>query len=623
MTTASNDNEPKKKGAKPGEGRGAAAERAFHEEASLGAAYDAALLRKLWPFVKPYWVSFTFSLLLLPILAELLVAQPRVMRSAIDSGIVNRDPSVLDHAAFVLLGLVLAEFVARFIQLYLMQYVGQQVMADLRRHTFAFLHRQRLAFFDRSPVGRLVTRVTNDVDALGELFASGAVTAIGDLFTLVRIFIAMMLLSPKLSLFAFVAVPPLGYLVDRIRRNARESFREIRAKTARMNAYLNEQVHGIAVVQAYGQEVRCEAEFDEINDAYRVANQQSIKYDALLFAVVEMFSSVSVACLLFVGARSVGLGTPAATIGTLVAFVQYIQRFFEPMRDLSGKYTILQSSMAGAERIFQLLDTPEPDCRTETERTTPIDPNAPRIEFDHVEFGYGPDKPVLRGVSFAVERSKTIALVGATGAGKTTVVSLLQRLYEVNEGAIRIDGQDIRGLGREELRSRFAVVPQDAYLFPGDVLSNVAIGTETPDIARAASCATDVGLDRLLARRGAGLHTPVDDRGANFSAGERQLIALARALYRQPEILLLDEATSSIDSESEAVVQEAIERALKDRTALVIAHRLSTIRNADQILVFHKGLIAERGTHDELVAAGGIYAKLHRLQFENADGVAA
>lgn len=615
---------PSKK-TKAGEGRGAAAERAFHEEAGFGTAVDSKLLAKLWPFVKPYWAAFAASLILLPVLAELLVAQPRVMREAIDRGIVGRDSSELDRAAITILCLFVGEFVLRFVQLYLMQYVGQQVMADLRRETFAFLHRQRLAFFDKQPVGRLVTRVTNDVDALGELFASGAVTAIGDLFTLARIFVAMMMLSPKLSLFAFVAVPPLGFLVDRFRRSARDAFREIRGKTARMNSYLNEQVHGISVVQAYGQEARCEAEFDAINDGYRQANYASIKYDALLFAIVEMFSSVCVASLLFVGARSVGIGAPAATMGTLVAFVQYIQRFFEPMRDLSSKYTILQSSMAGAERIFGLLDRPEADCVADPSLTSAPAAGAPRIAFEHVSFGYGPDKPVLRDVSFELPRGKTIALVGATGAGKTTVVSLLQRLYEIDDGAIKLDGQDIRGLDREVLRARFAVVPQDAYLFPGDVLSNVAIGDAAPDVARAAKCATDVGLDRLLSRRGAGLHTPVDDRGVNFSAGERQLIALARALYRQPEILLLDEATSSIDSESEAVVQEAIERALRDRSALVIAHRLSTIRNADQILVFHKGQIAERGTHDELVAAGGIYARLHRLQFEQGDagGVAA
>jgi ATP-binding cassette subfamily B protein len=599
--------------------RGAAAEKAFHEEGALGRVYDAALLKRLWPFVRPYTAAFVVSLALLPVVSEILVAQPRVARDAIDQGIVGRNPSAIGRASALLAVLMLAEFGLRFLQMYLMQYVGQRVMADLRRHVFAFLQRQRLAFFDRQPIGRLVTRVTNDVDALGELFASGAVTAIGDLFTLVRIVIAMLAISPRLSLFAFAAVPPLAFLVDRFRRRARDAFRDIRTKTARMNAYLGEQVSGVAVVQAYGQEARCQREFDEINEGYRAANYASIRYDAMLFAVVEMFASVCVATLLFVGARAVGLGATAATMGTLVAFVQYIQRFFEPMRELSGKYTILQSSMAGAERIFQLLDAPEPDAPADPSRASAPVPGAPRIEFRGVTFGYSAERPVLRDVSFEVAPGQTVALVGATGAGKTTVLSLLQRLYEVDTGSIAVDGQDVRGLERDVLRRRFAVVPQDAYLFPGDVLSNIAVGEGTPDLARAERCARDVGLDGLLARRGAGLRTPVEERGQNFSAGERQLIALARALYRDPEILLLDEATSSVDSESEVAVQQAIQRALEGRTALVIAHRLSTIRHAHQILVFHKGQVAERGTHDELIAQGGIYARLHRLQFSGAE----
>jgi len=597
------------------EKKGADVEKAFHEEGGLGKVYDSALLAKLWPFVRPYKWPFILSLALMPIASELLVAQPRMMREAIDRGIVGHDPSALTRASLILGVLLVIEFAVRFVQSYAMQWVGQKAMADLREHTFKFLLRQRLAFFDAQPVGRLVTRVTNDVDAVGELFASGAVSALGDVITLLRIIVAMLLLSPKLSLFAFVAAPPLAFLVNRFRRRAREAFREIRTKTARMNTYLGEQVAGIAVVQAYGQQERCQREFDEINEAYRTANHASIRYDALLFAVVEMFATVCTATLLFVGARAAGAGTDAATIGTLVAFVQYISRFFEPLRELSGKYTILQSSMAGAERIFQLLASPEEDATVDESKRGVVGDGSKRIRFDRVTFEYGKGKRVLRGVDFEVNKGETIALVGATGAGKSTVLSLVQRLYDVSDGAVLVDGEDVRGMESERLRSKLGVVPQDAYLFPGDVLSNIAVGEKVPDYTRAQQCAKDVGLDAVLTRRGADLHSKVEERGTNFSAGERQLIGLARALYRSPEILLLDEATSSVDSETESVVQRAIERALEGRTAIVVAHRLSTIRNADRILVFHKGQVAESGTHEELLAKGGIYARLHRLQF--------
>jgi ATP-binding cassette subfamily B multidrug efflux pump len=593
---------------------GAAREQAFHEESALGKVYDGALLRKLWPFVRPYRAAFLLSLVLMPVASELLVAQPRLMREAIDRGVIGRDPSALSRISLTLAALLLLEFTVRFAQTYAMQWVGQRAMSDLRERIFDFLLRQRLAFFDRQPVGRLVTRVTNDVDALGELFASGAVSAFGDLITLARIVVAMLLLSPRLSLFAFVAVPPLAFLVDRFRRRAREAFREIRAKTARLNTYLGEQVSGVTVVQAYGQQARCQREFDEINSAYRTANYQSIRYDALLFAVVEMFGSVCTATLLFVGARAAGVPTGAASIGTLVAFVQYISRFFEPLRDLSGKYTILQSSMAGAERIFQLLDRPEPDADGALSAQPAPVVGAPRIAFKGVRFSYGGEREVLRGVDLEVRVGETVALVGATGAGKSTVCSLVQRLYEVTGGVVEVDGVDVRKIERGALRRRFGVVPQDAFLFPGDVLANIALGEPSPDRERASRCARDVGLDEALARRGATLETKVDERGANFSAGERQLIALARALYRAPENLLLDEATSSVDSETEVIVQRAIERALVGRTAIVVAHRLSTIRNASRIVVFHKGLVAESGTHDELLARDGIYARLHRLQ---------
>jgi ATP-binding cassette subfamily B protein len=595
----------------------AEAERAFHEEAGLGSAYDGRLLARLWPFVRPYRWQLLAALLLMPACAELLVAQPRLLQRIIDEGVLAGDLGAINRLSVAILVLIALEQLGRFVGTYLLQVVGQRSMAALRHHGFAFLERQRMAFFDRQPIGRLVTRVTNDIDALGELFASGAVTAVGDLFTLLRIVVAMLAFSPRLSLYTFAAVPPLVLLVDLFRRRAREAFREIRAKTARMNAYLSEQVQGVSVVQAYGQEARCQQEFGEINGAYRDANLLSIRYDALLYAVVEAFASVCIATLLFMGARSLGAGAPAASLGVLVAFVQFIQRFFEPLRDLSSKWTLVQSAMAAAERIFGLLDQPEEDApaRASTGSVTP-QPGAALVAFDGVGFGYGSARRTLQGVSFEVPRGRTVALVGATGAGKTTVIALLQRLYEIDAGAIRLEGVDLRDIDREDLRRRVVVVPQDVVLFPGDVLANIALGDANPDLARVEEVTRDLGLFALLERRGEGLRTAVSDRGQNFSAGERQLLALARALYRDPEVLVLDEATSSLDSETEATVQSAIARALEGRTAIVIAHRLSTIRRADEILVFHRGSIAEHGPHEALLAQGGIYARLHRLQFE-------
>jgi ATP-binding cassette, subfamily B, multidrug efflux pump len=597
-------------------GTAAEAERVFHEEDALGKTYDAQLLKRLWPFVRTYRWQLALAMLLLPVGSELLVAQPRMMRSIIDDGVGHGDVGAVHRGSVALAVLIVAEFGVRFTSGYLLQIVGQRSMADVRREVFRFLQAQRIAFFDRQPIGRLTTRVTNDVDAVGELFASGAVTAVGDVITLTRIVVAMVVLSPQLSLLTFLAVPPLAWLVDRFRRRARDAFRAIRTKTARMNAYLNEQVTGVAVVQAFAQERRCQDEFGEINSAYREANQLAIRYDAMLYAVVDAFASVCIASLLFAGAWALHRQQPAASLGVLVAFVQYVQRFFEPLREISSKFTILQNAMSGAERVFGLLDKPEPDAPTaEVPARGGRPPPEGTVAFEAVRFGYKPGQPTLRGVSFAVPRGRTLAIVGPTGAGKTSIISLLQRLYEVDEGAVFLDGVDIRTLPKETLRRRVVVVPQDVVLFPGDVLANVAPGEASPDEARAEEIARRLGLLDLLTRRGIGLRSSVGERGGNFSSGERQLIALARALYREPEVLVLDEATASLDSETEATVQSAVAETLRGRTAIVIAHRLSTIRHADEILVMLRGDVAERGTHAELMAQGGVYAKLHRLQF--------
>ena len=460
--------------------------------------------------------------------------------------------------------------------------------------------------------------MTNDIDAISELFASGALNAVGDLVRLVGIVVMMMLLDWRLSLIAFAALPPVALFVNRIRHGSRKAYRDIRTKTARLNAFLNEQVSGMAVVQAFGREKAAAGEFDETNRAYRDANFRSIKFEATLDAAIEMVSSICVALIL------ISAGMRASSIGTVVAFIAYIRQFFEPISNLSQRYTLMQSAMTGAERVFELLETTEvdaPAARPSSAGGTSVrslvdDAKATDIAFelDQVDFEYKPGVPVLHQVSLAARKGEKIAIVGATGAGKTTIASLLLRLYEPSAGAVRVLGRDVRSYDRTDLRQSFAVVPQDVYLFPGTIATNVAVGDVTPDRARVQEALASVsGLD-LFARREGGIEARVDERGANFSAGERQLIAFARALYNDPPILILDEATASVDSDTESRLQRALAVLMQGRTALIIAHRLSTIRAVDRIVVLSKGRVVEEGRHHELLAKNGLYARLYRLR---------
>ncbi len=587
----------------------------YHDEQQLGETYDRKHLVRLWPFLKPHARLLAGSLVLLLVAATLSLARPALMRAALDTlGTPEGATTLWSTGAGVAL-LLAVEQALVFPQMYAMQLAGARTMFDLRAAVFRFLHTRSLGFFDRTPVGRLVTRVTSDTDAIGEVFATGALNAVGDVVKLVAIVAVLLSMDASLSLIAFAAVPPVALLVRFTRRRIRDAFREIRVRTARLNAFLNEQISGIAVVQAFAHEEQSAAEFDEINQGYRAANNRSIVWDATLDAAIEFVSSACVALVLWYA----GVRAHAATVsfGTLFAFVAYLEMFFVPIRDLSARYTQLQAAMAGAERIFELLDGDARDEDAPAARGTPgaIAPPADvALALEDVTFGYKQGTPVLSRVSLRVRRGERVALVGATGSGKTTTTALLLRLYEPWSGTVWVGGTEARALPRDELRRRFAVIPQDVFLFPGSILDNVAAGDASPDRARAENAIARASAAELVRAKG-GLDAMVAERGANFSAGERQLLAFARALYRDPEIFVLDEATASVDSDTEARISRAMEATLEGRTAIVIAHRLSTVRAADRIVVLHRGQVAEEGTHDELLAKQGLYTRLHRLHF--------
>ena len=562
------------------------------------------------------------SLATLVVIAGINLVRPLIMGDVVHQADA-RDPSRLMRDGIALSGLLVVTQALTFVQMYAMQIAGARAMADLRSTIFRFFQRLRLRYYDHTPVGRLVTRATNDVDAVSELFASGALNAMGDIISLLGVVVMMVALDWRLSVVSFLALPVVGLIVNYVRTRSRKAYRDVRARTARLNAFLNEQVNGIAVVQAFVRERAMAAEFDAINTEYRDASKSAIYYEAVLDAAIEMVSTLCIASILwFAGLRRVG--PHAITFPLLVTFTQYIRQFFEPVSMLSQRYTLLQSAMAGAERIFELLD--EKDVTLPAlppDQCCPPGPTDEAIALEHVDFEYKAGNPVLRDVTLHAKRGERIALVGATGAGKSTVASLLLRLYEPQGGAVRVLGKDVRGWDPPQLRRQFSVVPQDVFLFPGTVLSNVAVSDPEPDRARAEAALRRIGAYEVFARREGGLDAPVDERGQNFSAGERQLIAFARAIYRDAPVLVLDEATASVDSDTESRLQLALEEAIRGRTALVIAHRLSTIRAAAHIVVFHKGRVVETGTHEELTARGGVYARLYRMQFAHEKAVAA
>ena len=593
----------------------------MHEEDALGKGYDRRLMRRLLQYVRPYKWLVVGSLLLLSIEGILQLAGPILTQRVIDVGLPRHDEGIVWHAAALFALALVAQFLCSYGQTWLTSLLGQRVMRDLRLQIFAHLQRLPIPFFDRNPAGRLITRVTSDVETLNELFTSGVVAGLGDLFTLVAISVAMFVMDWRLALAAYAVLPFVALASHLFRTRVRDAYREIRTRLARINAFLQERLSGMRIVQLYGQEDREARSFDRLNKEHLDAHLRSITVYALYFPVVELLTSVALAILIVASASRVGANT--LTVGTVAAFLQLARRFFEPLQDLAEKFNILQSAMASSERIFMLLDTEAP--RGDAAIPAPARRRAAvEVSFEDVWFAYdvghvahgatsAATEWVLKGVSFRAEPGRTVALVGHTGAGKTTIVNLLMRFYDPQRGRILVNGTDIREMPVNELRGLIAYVQQDIFLFAGDIATNIRLSNPLSD-REVEQAARRVGADRIVKRLPDGYQHQLGERGASLSVGERQLLSFARAVAADASLLVLDEATSAVDSKIEAEIQQALGVLLAGRTTIAVAHRLSTIVGADEILVLHHGEIVERGSHRQLLAGNGLYGRLWRLQ---------
>lgn len=588
---------------------------AAYQEDILGKAYDFRLIKRLWHFITPYKRLFLLSLLILPLQQAFGLAQPYLMKVGIDQYIAGKDLWGLQSVMLLFLGALIGETLAAFAQYYLSMLVAQRSLADLRVAIFNHVQKLPTSYFDRNPVGRLVTRMTTDVDVLQEMFSSGVVTLISDFIMVAWIIGIMFYLDIGLALVSLALIPPMALAINFFRVKARRTYRRIRERIARINAYLGEAISGMAVIQLFAREEKTFCEFDRLNADHRDAYHLSNLYEAALYSMVEAAGAVSVGLLLWYGGGQVLHA--AIGIGTLVAFKEYLHRLFVPLRDFSQKYAVMQSAMASAERIFQLLDTPV-DIQTPRNARVPK-PFRGEVIFDNVWFRYKADTPVLKGVSFRIEPGEKVAVVGATGSGKTTTIKLLNRSYDIEKGSIAVAGVDVRQWDLRALRRHIGVVLQDVFLFSGDVRANLALGDPSIPLERIEEAARIANADGFIRRLPGGYGAHVRERGSNFSGGQRQLLALARVLLYQPAILVMDEATSSIDSETEALIQDGLERIMRNRTCLLIAHRLSTIRNADRIIVLHHGEVREVGSHAELMELRGVYHRLYQLQYEREE----
>jgi ATP-binding cassette, subfamily B, multidrug efflux pump len=627
---------------------------AIQEEDVLGKAYDSRLMKRLLVYLRPYRWQTTIALasivlkagadVLGPYLTHVVIdrylAPVKQVHTLLDFFLSNNALTGIAEVAALYVGLLLLSFLLDYLQIYFMQWVGQMVMFDIRSEIFRHMQRMHVGFYDKNPVGRLVTRATTDVDALNEMFTSGVVSIFEDVFVLGGIIWIMLRLNTKLALITFAVLPLIAIATKIFRDKVRDSYRRIRVAIARINAYLQEHVSGMMVLQLFNREDRAFKRFSQVNEVHMEAFKDAILAHAIYYPIVELLSATAIACVIWYGGGDVIHNT--TTLGILAAFIQYAQRFFRPIQDFSEKYNILQSAMASSERIFKLLDTPV-EITSPAVTKTPVGPG--RIEFDHVWFAYrtipvdekhvargarpseqtsamsAPSEPdwILRDVSFAIEPGETVAIVGHTGAGKTTIISLLMRFYDVQKGAIKIDGIDVKDMDLSDLRRRFGVVLQDPFLFTGTVEGNIRLGTQwiaDEDVEKAAE---DVNLADFIRSLPNGFKEEVQERGSTLSTGQKQLISFARALAHNPRILILDEATSSVDTETEFRVRDALSRMVEGRTSVIIAHRLSTVQRADQIIVMHKGQVREKGTHQELLAHRGIYYKLYQLQYKDQE----
>jgi ATP-binding cassette subfamily B protein len=585
------------------------------EDEILGKAYDSKLMKRLLSFVKPYSRYVVLAILLNAVVAALGPLRPYLTKIAIDDNIAHKDYTGLILIALALVGALMIQSVMQYFLTYYTQLMGQKIIFDLRTKIFSHVQKLALKYFDKTPIGRIVTRVTNDIDSLDQMYSSGIVMVFSDVFIILWILIFMFAMSWNLSLVSLSVLPIVIYGTFLFRKKVRETYRDVRYHLARLNSYMQEHVTGMSVVQIFTKEKDELGRFSKINDAHRSANIKSIFYYAVFYPGVEFVSSLALALIIWYGGGEIIQSR--MTIGILFAFIQYTEMFFRPIRDLSEKYDILQSAMASSERIFKLLD----DNTVINNPANPVKIEKPTgsIEFKDVWFAYNPGEYVLKNISFNIKPGETIAIVGATGAGKTSIINILTRFYDIDKGVILLDGVDIKTFDKRDLRKYISIVLQDVFLFSGTIKSNINLGSESITDEMIVSAAKTVGAHKFISQLPNGYDEEVKEKGATLSVGQRQLISFARALAYNPQILILDEATSSVDTETELLIQNAIEKLLVGRTSIVIAHRLSTIQNADKIIVMHKGEVRETGNHQELLAKKGIYYKLYQLQYKDQE----